>query len=119
MLKSKAFIITLVLFILFSLFIFLEREVIFREGNPIPMALAIGKLTVQDKGIAQVWKNEQFIVKRGNMEPFIEVMEKKGWELVERDKMSNTMTFKKGNDTTAFSYEYYTRYYTLINGYVS
>jgi hypothetical protein len=98
------------------IFIIQKRDVIFQEGNPIPYALAISKMIVQDTGIVEVWKDEQYLVKRGKLEPFIKMMEKKGWEYVGKDRVGNALEFRKGNDNRRFGYQYYTRYYTVIFG---
>ena len=73
-------------------------------------------MIVQDTGIVEVWKDEQYLVKRGKMEPFINKMEKKGWEYVGRDKVGNALEFKKGDEKKRFGYQYYTRYFTVIFG---
>jgi hypothetical protein len=114
MFKSKKFIIPFVILSVIALFIFLKKEVIFQEGNPIPYALAISKMIVQDKGIVEVWKDEQFLVKRGEMKPFVEMMELEGWKYEGRDQSANALLFKKGNEEKRVGYQYYTRYFTLI-----
>ncbi|MDR7071576.1 hypothetical protein [Fictibacillus barbaricus] len=116
MFKSKKFIISLAVFCLIILLIVQKRDVIFQQGNPIPYALAISKMIVQDKGIVEVWKDEQYLVKRGKMEPFIKKMVKEGWEYAGRDKIGNALEFKKGNEMRRFGYQYYTRYYMVIFG---
>lgn len=51
------------------------------------------------------------------MEPFINMMEKDGWNFVERIETTNALVFEKGNETKSIPYKYYTRYYTLIYSY--
>ncbi|MGE8081374.1 hypothetical protein [Peribacillus loiseleuriae] len=120
MLKSKAFIIILLIFILLSILIIQKKDVIFQEGNPIPLALAISKMIFQDKEITEVKGTEEmggiygYLVKRGEMKPFIKMMEKEGWNFVERNEITNALVFEKGNGTTSIGYQYYTRYYTII-----
>ncbi|WNB91029.1 hypothetical protein [Bacillus sp. NEB1478] len=114
MFKSKKFITSLVILSLIILLIFQKRDVIFQQGNPIPYALAISRMIVQDKGIVEVWKGEQYVVKRNKLEPFITKMKKDGWEYVGRDKKANALLFKKENQSMSVSYQYYTRYFTII-----
>ncbi|GIN58259.1 hypothetical protein J8TS2_25780 [Lederbergia ruris] len=121
MLKSKFFIITTILmFGLLSIFIFQKKDVIFQEGNPIPLAVAISKIVFQDKEIAEVKGKEEvngiygYIVKRGEMEPYIKMMEKEGWHFVERNENSNALVFEKENTTKSVAYQYYTRWYTIF-----
>jgi hypothetical protein len=114
MFKSKKIIISFVFLSLIAIFVFQKKDVIFQEGNPIPYAFAISKMIVQDKGIVQVWKDEQYLVKRGEMEPAVKMMEKEGWKYEGRDKVANALLFKKGSEEKRVRYEYYTRYYTLI-----
>lgn len=120
MLKSKTFIIILLIFSLLSIFIIQKRDVIFQEGNPIPLAVAISKMVLQDKEIAEVKGADEidgiygYLVKRGEMEPFIEMKEKDGWDFTERMDTSNALVFEKGNMTQSIAYQYYTRYYTII-----
>lgn len=120
LLKSKAFRMLVLIFILFSIFIILKKDVIFQEGNPIPFAVAISKIIIQDKEITEVKGTEEvggiygYLVKRGEMKPFIKMMEKEGWEFEERNEISNALVFNKGDVTTSIGYQYYTRYYTII-----
>ncbi|MFE5430867.1 hypothetical protein [Peribacillus simplex] len=120
MLKSKAFRIIVLILILFSIFIIQKKDVIFQEGNPIPFAVAISKIIIQDKEITEVKGTEEvggiygYLVKRGEMKPFIKMMEKEGWDFEERNEISNALVFNKGDVTTSIGYQYYTRYYTII-----
>ncbi|MED0936643.1 hypothetical protein COE20_01300 [Bacillus cereus] len=117
MLKSKFFIFTLLVCTLLSIFIFQKRDVIFQEGNPIPFALAMSKMVIQNKEIVEVSSIDDqspYLVKRGKMEPFIKMMEQDGWSFVDRDIMANSITFEKGDQMKSVSYKYFTRYYTLI-----
>lgn len=120
MLKSKFFIITILMFSLLSIFIVQKKDVIFQEGNPIPLAMAMSKIIFQDKEIAEVKGTEKvdgiygYLVKRGEMEPYIKLMEKDGWHFVERNEISNALVFEKGNTTQSVAYQYYTRWYTII-----
>ncbi|EEK79294.1 hypothetical protein COE58_01240 [Bacillus cereus] len=120
MLKSKFFIFTLLVCTLLSIFIFQKRDVIFQEGNPIPFALAMSKMVIQNKEMVEVSSvdtESPYLVKRGKMEPFINMMEEDGWIFVNRDIMANSLTFEKGDQTKSLPYKYFTRHYTLIYSY--
>lgn len=120
MLKSKFFILTILMISLLSIFIVQKKDVIFQEGNPYPLAMAISKIIFQDKEIAEVKGTEQtdgiygYLVKRGEMEPYIKMMEKEGWRFVERNELSNALVFENGSMTRSVTYQYYTRWYTII-----
>ncbi|KRG12643.1 hypothetical protein ACA30_18525 [Virgibacillus soli] len=120
MLKSKVFLITILILSLLSIFIVQKKDVIFQEGNPIPLAMAISKIIFQNKEIAEVKGEEAvdgiygYIVKRGEMEPYIEMMEEEGWRFVERNENSNALVFEKDDTTQSIAYQYYTRWYTII-----
>ena len=120
MLKSKAFRMLVLIFILFFIFIIQKKDVIFQEGNPIAFAVAISKIIILDKEISEVKGTEEvggiygYLVKRGEMKPFIKMMEKEGWDFEERNEITNALVFIKGDVTTSIGYQYYTRYYTII-----
>lgn len=118
MLKSKVFIITLLTFSLLSIFLIQKREVIFQEGNPIPLAIAASKMILQNKEIVKIEKKDEsdlYLVKQGELDPFIQMMKKNGWELINRSETQNLLVFEKGNNSMGVGYKYYTRYYTIIN----
>ncbi|MCR2820407.1 hypothetical protein [Lederbergia panacisoli] len=116
MLKSKFFIITILIVSILSIFVFQKKDVIFQEGNPIPLAVAMSKIMFQDKEIAKVKGTVDevdgiygYLVKRGKMEPFIKMMEEDGWLFLESRELSNALVFEKGNVTQSVSYQYFTR----------
>ncbi|KFN01465.1 hypothetical protein DJ93_4278 [Bacillus clarus] len=113
MLKSKPFLLALlILCIALSIFVFQKRNVIFQEGNPIPFAIAISKMVIQDKEMMAVEPiNNEYpsLVKRGEMEPFINMMEEDGWTFVNRDIIANSQTFEKGDQSKSFSYKYFNK----------
>ena len=95
-----------------------KRNVIFQEGNPIPLAIAMSKMVLTDKNIMEVQTDDithPYLVKRGELDPYIEMREKNGWEFISRDIYGNSLTFQKGNTTESIPYRYFTRYYTIIN----
>ncbi len=117
MLKSKTFLITLLIFSSLSIFIIQKKDVIFQEGNPAPIALAVSKMILQNKEIVKIKNNDEpelYLVKQGELEPFIKMMEKDGWKYIDRNETANQLLFEKGNESLGVGYKYYTRYYTII-----
>lgn len=117
--KSKTIVIALVIISILSIIIFQKRDVIFQEGNPIPLAVAITKVSLNGNEIVDWKKNRDnfYVVKKGDLEPYIKMMKKEGWEFAERIETSNTLIFQKENVTKSVSYKNYTRYYTIIYSY--
>lgn len=116
--KLKIFSISLlVIFSIACVFFVQKKDVIFQEGNPIPLAIAMSKMILTDKNIMEVQKDDisdTYLVKRGELEPYIEMKEKDGWEFLDRDIYRNALAFQKGDVTESISYRYFTRYYTII-----
>lgn len=119
LMKLKMFFISLLVILsIVCVFFVQKKDVIFQEGNPIPFAIAMSKMILTDKNIMEVQTNDTrytHLVKRGELEPYIEMREQDGWEFLERDIYRNSLTFQKGNMTESVSYRYFTRYYTLID----
>jgi len=117
--KKLLLIISICLLTFIGVFIFIKRDTIFQEGNPIPYALAASKIMVQEKKVVKVKEDEGtviYMVKQGDMSPYIKEMENHGWTFKDRDMLANRLTFDKGNRSLGCGYKYYTRYYTLIYG---
>src|SRR6478735_6634757 len=115
--KKLLLIISICLLTFMGVFIFIKRDTIFQEGNPTPYALAASKMMIKENKIVKVKKEEgtvTYMVKQGEMDPFIKEMTKRGWKLEDRDIMGNKFIFNKGRVTLGCGYKYYTRYYTLI-----
>ena len=103
--------------IVLSIFAFIKRDTIFQEGNPTPLAIAASKMLIQQKDIVKVGKKDSSILylgKQGESEPFIKLMEEKGWKLIGRSETQNLLVFERGNYSIGVGYEYYTRYYTIF-----
>lgn len=114
MFKSKLFKIFIVIFILIFILFFLKKNIIFQEGNPIPLTIAITKFNLQDTDMVLVWKNpDQYLVKKDNFQPFIKHMKNEGWSYIEKNK--NSLLFQQKNITKSVSYKSFTRFYTLID----
>jgi hypothetical protein len=75
-------------------------------------------MILQNKGIVKIKKKDEselFLVKQGELEPFIKMMKKDGWELSDRSETANLLVFEKGKNSIGVGYKYNTRYYTIIN----
>ncbi|WP_061860377.1 hypothetical protein [Priestia megaterium] len=117
--KKILLIISICLLLFMSLFIFIKRDAIFQEGNPTPYALAASKMIIKQKEIVKVKAEEgtvTYMVKQGDLDPFIKEMENHGWTFKDRDMIANRLDFEKENRGLGCGYKYYTRYYTLIYG---
>lgn len=114
----KIFLSVLIVFsIALSIFVFLKKDTIFQEGNPTPLAIAASKMLIKQKDVVEVGKKDNFTLylgKQGESKPFIELMEKEGWKLVDRSETQNLLVFERSNYSIGVGYEYYTRYYTIF-----
>lgn len=114
--KSKIFRVFIIILALIFVLVFFKRDVIFQEGNPIPLAIAITKLTFQDVEMVRVWQNpDQYIVKQGNYEPFIKHMEDEGEKYIGEFEGGFLFENEKGNVTSEIGIRSYTKYYNLID----
>jgi len=116
--KTKLILSIIIVFVFgFSIFVFQKRETIFQEENPTPLAIAASKMLLQQKDVVEVGEKDNctlYLGKQGESKPFIKLMNKKGWKLVDRSETQNLMVFEKGNHSIGVGYEYYTRYYTIF-----
>ncbi|MED3690078.1 hypothetical protein P4534_14885 [Peribacillus butanolivorans] len=116
MFKSKFFRFFIIILALIFVLVFIKRDVIFQEGNPIPLAIAITKLTFQDVEMVRVWQNpDQYIVKQGNYEPFIKYMEDEGENYIGEFEDGFLFENEKGNVTSHIGIKSFTKYYDLID----
>lgn len=104
----------LALIILLILFGFLERQVIFQEGNPIPVVVGIFKLSVKGQTLAQISEEpEKYLIKnKDGYGAYIEYMEAKGWKYVEQ--MGAGLVFEKDKERHISVSRMLTRYYIVI-----
>lgn len=56
-----------------------------------------------------------YLVPKGHLDTYIEMMKKKGYVLTEKDDKHRTLLLKKGNTFTEISYKSLTSRYTLIS----
>lgn len=121
MFRSKILIVALLILTVLTIFIFQKREAIFQEGNPIPFAIAASKMILQDKEVVKIERQDEYsgesnlyLVKQGEMDPFIKMMEMNGWDFTNRDIIQNRLDFERENQSIGLGYRYYTKYYTII-----
>ncbi|MHB1419384.1 MAG: hypothetical protein ACYCX4_07290 [Bacillota bacterium] len=90
-----------------------ESKVIFQEGNPIPLVLAISKLHLTGSSLERISNREMYIVrsKDGN-EPYIDYMEKQGWKFVEQ--LGAGLVFEKHGTKIVSTSRMYSRFYMVI-----
>lgn len=103
--------------LVFAIFIFQKRDVIFQEGNPTPLAIAASKMLIKDENVVKVGEKDHLVTylgKQGESGPFIKMMKKEGWKLTDRSETQNLLVFEKGNHSIGVGYKYYTRYYTVF-----
>lgn len=94
-----------------------KKDTLFQEGNPIPLAGAMTDMLLKDERVAEVKGTDEarrHLVKRGDTDAYIEMMEAGGWRYAGRDEIANRMEFEKGDETKSVTYQYYTRWYTII-----
>lgn len=92
-------------------------EHIFGDNRPIANAKAMYQLEFKDKDIAEttdVDNNIMYVVPKGHLDTYIEMMKEKGYTLTEKDDKHHTLLLKKDNNFTEISYKSLTSRYTLI-----
>ncbi|MFP7176987.1 hypothetical protein [Priestia filamentosa] len=97
--------------------IFLNWEHIFGTNRPIANMKAIYQLEIKGKDIAKtsnVDNDTLYIIPRGHLDTYINMMSKKGYVLSERDVQHNKLVFKEGQNTVSISYKRFARKYTII-----
>ncbi|MEH6930340.1 hypothetical protein, partial [Priestia megaterium] len=86
--------------------------------RPIANAKAMYQLEFKDKDIAEttdVDNNIMYIVPRGHLDTYIEMVKKKGYSLTEKDNKNHTLLLEKRNNFTEISYKSLTSRYTIIS----
>ncbi|WP_019392787.1 hypothetical protein [Priestia filamentosa] len=97
--------------------IFLNWEHIFGTNRPIANMKAIYQLEIKGKDIAKtsnVDNDTLYIIPRGHLDTYINMMSKKGYVLSERDVQHNKLVLKEGQNTVSISYKRFARKYTII-----
>jgi hypothetical protein len=103
LIRKRSLKITGIVLLSFLIIVFIERSpMIFQEGNPLPMAYAILKLSTTDKGYAKI-DDRKYITKRGenNIKSLNEYLA--SHNLVPMDTMGSAHTYKDKNNKQYFA----------------
>lgn len=94
--------------------IIFEKDVIFQEGNPARMFVAISKLHFSGEKIVQISSiPDKYIVRNNDgYQPFIELKEKQGWKYVEQ--IGAGLIFEKNGIKHTCVSRMFTKYYRVI-----
>lgn len=109
------------------------KDLIFQEGNPIPIVIAIVNLETKDVNLVKITgKQNRYLVRRkkddngeyelpiGNwgFTPFIKYKEKYGWKFIRQ--MGSSLVFEKDGNESIVSTRVFTRRYIVIkDNYIS
>ncbi|MED0665620.1 hypothetical protein P4T04_04730 [Bacillus badius] len=99
------------------IFILINWKNLFNENRPIENLKAIYQIEIKNKEIAQtsdVHNTIQYISPEDKLDPFIDVMNKKGYKLLEMDSSHNKLLFQKDNNIVSVSYETFAKKYIKI-----
>ena len=113
MIKRKT-IIVILLIILISFGVIIEKYVIFQEGNPAKMIVAISKLHITGEPIRKISSQpDKYIVRnKDGFKPFIEMKEKEGWKFV--DQLGSGLVLEKNGIKHTCIGRMFTRFYRVI-----
>ncbi|MED5247484.1 hypothetical protein [Priestia sp. LL-8] len=98
--------------------IFINWQSIFGDNRPIANAKAIYQLEVNKKDIAEttdVDNNILYLVPKGHLDTYIDMMKEKGYKLTEKDLKHKTLLIQKGNTYTEIYYKKFAKRYTIIS----
>ena len=114
MMKKRAILLFGILIICISMLFGLEGEIIFQEGNPVPIAVGIAKLNFSGGHLVKITSlPEMYLVRtRDGNKPFISFMEKDGWHFT--DQMGAGLVFERIGERKVYTSRMYTRYYQII-----
>ncbi|MCY9026820.1 hypothetical protein MOF32_28495 [Priestia megaterium] len=107
----------LIAIIILLIIVFINWQHIFGDNRPIANMKAIYQLEIKDKPMAKtsdVDNNILYLVPKGHLDTYIDMMKKKGYKLTEKDVNHNTLIFEKGKNFTSISYKRFARKYTII-----
>lgn len=108
---------SLIVIIILLIIVFINWQHIFGDNRPIANMKAIYQLEIKDKPMAKtsdVDNNILYLVPKGHLDTYIDMMKKKGYKLTEKDVNHNTLIFEKGKNFTSISYKRFARKYTII-----
>ncbi len=101
----------LVISILLALILIIQKNVIFQEGNPIPVVIGILKLELTSNDLVEISENK-YIVKN-DLKEYIKLKENQGYEYVEQ--LGSGYVFVKEEKSYISQTKQYTRRYRIIN----
>ncbi len=107
---------SIVMALIIVIFVWVERRVIFQEGNPIPVAIGMVRLSITDDDIVKVsTAPDKYLMKaRNGNEAFRSYMESHGWTFV--DQLGAGLIYEKEGHKQMFASRMMTRFYQVVRG---
>jgi hypothetical protein len=118
---SKRFVLTVVtggFIILSGALLLLNWEKVFGDYRPTQTAKAVFKLEVGSQDVAKTTDSDDalyYIVKKGHLDEYIQLMNEKGYVLKEKDIDHNRLVFNDGQEEKQIYYKRFARKYTMID----
>ncbi|WEA43037.1 hypothetical protein [Priestia aryabhattai] len=119
---SKRFVLTVAtggFIIIFGALLLLNWEKVFGDYRPIQTATAVFKLEVGSQDVAKTTDSDNvlyYMVKKGHLDEYIQLMNEKGYVLKEKDIDHNRLVFNDGQEDEQIYYKRFARKYTMIDG---
>ncbi|MBY0026164.1 hypothetical protein H7K20_03605 [Priestia aryabhattai] len=119
---SKRFVLTVAtggFIIIFGALLLLNWEKVFGDYRPIQTATAVFKLEVGSQDVAKTTDSDNvlyYMVKKGHLDEYIQLMNEKGYVLKEKDIDHNRLVFNNGQEDEQIYYKRFARKYTMIDG---
>jgi len=119
---SKRFVLTIAtggFIIIFGALLLLNWEKVFGDYRPIQTATAVFKLEVGSQDVAKTTDSDNvlyYMVKKGHLDEYIQLMNEKGYVLKEKDIDHNRLVFNDGQEDEQIYYKRFARKYTMIDG---
>lgn len=112
--RNKNLIIISLIFLFLAFGVIIEKDVIFQEGNPIIMMIAISKLHITGETITKIsTEPRKYLIRnKDGFEPFIELKEKEGWRFVEQ--LGAGLVFEKEGISHIYIGRMFTRFYRVV-----
>lgn len=90
------------------------RDIIFQEGNPLPVAIGILKISIAGEQIVKISADpDKYIIKtQDGYKPYIKLMESEGWGFIEQ--MGSAVIFDRNGQRRASTSRMLTSYYMII-----
>ena len=119
---SKRFVLTVATggcIMIFGALLLLNWERVFGDYRPIQTATAVFKLEVGSQDVAETTDSDDalhYVVKKGHLDEYIQLMNEKGYLLKEKDIDHNRLVFNDGQEDEQIYYKRFARKYTMIDG---